>query len=93
MALERMGERPAAGAFAKTKGITSRMSLPYISSRAAYNEACQLLSAYGDMAGDHAIKRAEQARSVGNHVHFCHWRQIERLLVIMAIDRSIGTIH
>lgn len=69
------------------------MSLPYISSRAAFDDACQLLATYGDTASDHAIKRAERARSIGNHLHFCHWRQIERLLVIMAIDRSIGTIH
>ncbi|WP_373487849.1 hypothetical protein [Blastomonas sp.] len=69
------------------------MHLPYIGSREAYDDACILLSRYGDAAGLEASERAEAARNVGNHIHFCHWRQIERLLVIMTIDQSIGTIH
>jgi len=70
-----------------------RVNLPYISGREAYNDALTLLSHYGDHAGLEASERAEAARAIGNHIHFCHWRQIERLLVIMAIDQSIGTLH
>lgn len=69
------------------------MHLPYIGSRAAYDDACTLLSAYGESAGLEASGRAESARTRGNHIHFCHWRQIERLLVILSIDQSIGTVH
>ena len=47
----------------------------------------------GETAGIEASDRAEAARARGNHIHFCHWRQIERLLVILSIDQSIGTIH
>lgn len=69
------------------------MNLPYIGNRAAYDDACLLLSRFGETAGIEASDRAEAARALGNHIHFCHWRQIERLLVILSIDQSIGTIH
>lgn len=69
------------------------MNLPYIGTRQAYDDACMLLSHFGETAGLEASDRAEAARAKGNHIHFCHWRQIERLLVIMTIDQSIGTIH
>lgn len=72
---------------------TPRMNLPYIGSRQAYEDACKLLSHYGETAGIEASDRAEAARVRGNHIHFCHWRQIERLLVILSIDQSIGTVH
>ena len=78
---------------ARTRGQTIRMNLPYIGSREAYEDACLLLSRYGETAGIEASDRAEAARARGNHIHFCHWRQIERLLVILSIDQSIGTIH
>jgi len=70
-----------------------RMQLPYIPNRQTYEEACQLLKNFGGAAGVEASERAEAARVVGNHIHFCHWRQIERLLVIMNLDMSIGTVH
>lgn len=69
------------------------MQLPYIPDRQTYEEACQLLSNFGESAGVEASERAEAARALGNHVHFCHWRQIERLLVIMNLDQCIGTLH
>lgn len=69
------------------------MNLPYIGTRAAYDDACMLLTLFGETAGLEASDRAEAARARGNHIHFCHWRQIERLLVILTIDESIGTVH
>ncbi|MEZ5708133.1 MAG: hypothetical protein R3E02_01960 [Blastomonas sp.] len=69
------------------------MNPPYISGRDAYEDACLLMSRFGDLAGIEASERAEKARTLGNHIHFCHWRQIERLIVIMGLDQSIGTIH
>lgn len=69
------------------------MQLPYIPNRQTYDEACQMLEYFGDAAGVEAQERAETARSVGNHIHFCHYRQIERLLVIMNMDFCIGTLH
>jgi hypothetical protein len=37
--------------------------------------------------------RAEQSRDDGNVVRFCHWRQIERVIVALASDEVLGTIH
>lgn len=69
------------------------MNLPHILGRHAYDDACRLIASYGEAAGVEAQERADAARQIGNHIHFCHWRQIERLIVIMTVDRSIGTIH
>ncbi len=68
-------------------------ALPYLHSRAAYDAAADLISQHGDDAGFQAAARAEYSRNQGNIVHFCHWRQIERLIVLLATDTFIGTLH
>lgn len=69
------------------------MQMPYISGRNTYDEACLLMAKYGQEAGLEASERAELARAQGNHINFCRYRQIERLLVILNLDIAIGTIH
>lgn len=69
------------------------MNLPYLSDRKSYEDAAELIAAFGDNAGFEASARADASRDKGNHVHFCHWRQIERLIVLMSINHSIGTLH
>ena len=66
---------------------------PFLTDRAAVEDAHALINMHGEEAGFAAAARAEQYRVLGNHVHFARWRQIERLLVILSIDQSIGTIH
>ncbi|WNO53292.1 hypothetical protein [Stakelama saccharophila] len=66
---------------------------PYIASIADVDCAHALIAEYGDGAGFEASARADRSRDLGNHVHFCRWRQIERLILMLAIDRSIGTVH
>ena len=36
---------------------------------------------------------ADRSRDLGNHIHFCRWRQIERLIVLMSVGRAVGTVH
>lgn len=67
--------------------------LPYISSRRALDDACQLLERFGDDAALEAALRAERSRDRGNVVSFCHWRQIERVVVTLASSEALGTIH
>ena len=65
----------------------------FIHGRGALDDASDLIARYGDEAGLEAAVRAEQSRDDGNVVRFCHWRQIERVIVALASDEVLGTIH
>ncbi|EXS70404.1 hypothetical protein [Sphingobium sp. Ant17] len=69
------------------------MQLPYLSGRKSYEDATELMAIFGADAGYEAAARADRSLDLGNHIHFCHWRQIERLIVLLAHDRPLGTIH
>ena len=69
------------------------MDTPFITGRAALTDAALLIATYGDDAGYEAAARAEDSRDKGNVIRFCHWRQIERVIVTLS-DREVrGTIH
>ena len=67
--------------------------LPYLADRRDVAEADNLVRMFGDDAGFEAAARADKSRDIGNHLHFCRWRQIERLVVLMSIGRAVGTVH
>ena len=67
--------------------------LPYLGDAREVADANELIRAFGEQAGSEAAARADRSRDVGNHIHFCRWRQIERLVVLMSIPRAIGTVH
>jgi hypothetical protein len=67
--------------------------LPYLADPREVADAAQLMSAYGERAGCEAAARADRYRDLGNHLHFCRWRQIERLIILLSIGRAVGTIH
>jgi hypothetical protein len=69
------------------------MHLPYVADRAEVSDATDLITMFGDEAGLEAAARADRSRDLGNHLHFCRWRQIERLIVLLSVDRAIGTVH
>ena len=69
------------------------MQLPYLSDRKSYEDAAELMAIFGDNAGYEAAARADRSRDLGNHIHFCRWRQIERLIVLMSVGRAVGTVH
>ena len=64
----------------------------YIDRRAAI-EAQDLLSELGSMAAATAAARARDSRNVGNHIAFCRWRQIERLIHVLNSEEATGTRH
>ena len=67
--------------------------IPYLSGPRAVDEADALIAAFGDDAGFEAAARAERSRDLGNAVSFAHWRQIERLIVLLASGDVVGTVH
>lgn len=67
--------------------------MTFIASRDALDDACRLIDRFGDDAAMEAAVRAEGARDRGNVLRFCHWRQIERVIVTLASDEVAGTVH
>jgi hypothetical protein len=57
------------------------------------SEAQKLIAHFGREAGIEASDRAEASRNLGNHLQYCRWRQIERLVIMLSLESSIGTIH
>ena len=62
-------------------------------SRADYQDATDLMARFGDEAQAQAVTRAKDSRNRGNIIRFCAWRQVERLIVVLAGDQVTGTIH
>lgn len=67
--------------------------LPYLGDRREITDANELIALFGEEAGSEAAARADRSRDLGNHIHFCRWRQIERLIVLMSVGRAVGTVH
>lgn len=74
-------------------GDDAAPALPYLDGPVAVSEADDLIARFGDDAGYEAASRADRCRNLGNAIGFCRWRQIERLIVLMATGRAFGTIH
>lgn len=66
---------------------------PYLTARADVADAADLFARLGEAAPAEAATRAARARDIGNHIHFCRWRQIERLLLLFVADEAVGTVH
>lgn len=69
------------------------LQLPVFIDSTNFTDAEQLITNFGEEAGLEAANRADKSRAVGNHLHYCKWRQVERLCVLLSIDQSIGTVH
>jgi len=67
--------------------------MPYLANVSEVNDANALIAQFGDDAGFEAAARADKSRDLGNHLHFCKWRQIERLILLLSVERPVGTIH
>jgi hypothetical protein len=65
----------------------------HLPDRSAATEAADLISRFGIHAASEAAARADKSREVGNVVLFCRWRQIERMVVILASGRGAATLH
>ncbi|AXJ97063.1 MULTISPECIES: hypothetical protein [unclassified Sphingomonas] len=65
----------------------------YVADADQVSEAADLIADFGEHAALEAAIRAGRMRDIGNHVHFCRWRQTERLIELLASDAAIGTVH
>lgn len=66
---------------------------PFVADRASALDAAHLLAELGEHAAAAAAARAEVSRERGNVIHFCRWRQIERLISVMADVELEQTRH
>jgi hypothetical protein len=69
------------------------MDTPFIHGRLALADAEQLIEQHGEEALLEAAARAERSRDDGNVARFCHWRQIERVIVTLSSEEIRGTVH
>lgn len=69
------------------------MYLPLYIEPRDVTEAQMLMDEFGLSAGNEAAERANKSRNVGNHLHYCRWRQIERLIIVLSADTTFGTVH
>jgi hypothetical protein len=69
------------------------MYLPLYVERRDVAEAEALLAQFGNAAGLEAAERASASRNTGNHIMYCRWRQIERLVIMLTLETTLGTIH
>lgn len=65
----------------------------FIASREALDDATRLIDLFGADAALEAAVLAEGARDRGNVLGFCHWRQIERVIVTLSVEEPVGTVH
>jgi len=69
------------------------LQLPVFIDSSNFTDAELLRANFGEEAGLEAANRADKSRAAGNHIHYCKWRQVERLCVFLSIDQTIGTVH
>lgn len=69
------------------------MYLPLYVEQRDVIQAQALMDSYGVTAGIEAAERAEASRNIGNHIQFCRWRQIERLIIMLSVQTTLGTVH
>jgi hypothetical protein len=66
--------------------------VPFLSA-ALLLDADRLLAAHGEAAALAAAGEAERARDRGNAIRFCHWREVERAIVLLSGDEAVGAVH
>jgi hypothetical protein len=65
----------------------------FIVDRATIDGATDLIDGFGTDAEREAAVRAADSRDRGNIIHFCRWRQIERIVAVLTDDAVQGTVH
>lgn len=65
----------------------------HLPDRAAAADAADLIARFGAYAASEAAARADRSRELGNVVHFCRWRQIERLILLLAAPGPAHPMH
>ena len=69
------------------------MAAMYLADAQQVADAADLIATFGEQAPVEAAIRAGHMRDIGNYLHFCRWRQTERLVALMGSEEAVGTIH
>lgn len=64
-----------------------------VSDRAAFDEAAELIASFGEHAASEAALRADRSRHLGNLIHFCRWRSVERTILMLGQQEATGPLH
>ena len=62
---------------------SSMRSFPFVNDRARIDDAEGLIAQFGQAAAQNAASRAARSRDLGNVVHYCRWRQVERIVAAL----------
>jgi hypothetical protein len=66
----------------------------YLSDASAAADAAELIARFGIHAASEAAARADRSRDLGNVIHFCRWREIERMIEALSMTGPAdATIH
>lgn len=69
------------------------IAAPYLAATHPDRDAADLLARFGQEAGGVARARAAESRRLGNHIHFCRWREVERLIEALGENPGGQTVH
>lgn len=69
------------------------MTPPFLADTRPHHDATLLLARFGPAAIDEAAARAARSRALGNHIHFCRWREVARLLATLGAPHATETLH
>lgn len=65
----------------------------HIAGSVAFAEAAELITRFGAEARSEAQSRASRSRDLGNVIHFCRWREVERMIHTLDEESPAGLIH
>ena len=66
----------------------------YLSDASAAADAAELIARFGIHAASEAAARADRSRDLGNVIHFCRWRDVERMIETLSTTSAADvTIH
>jgi hypothetical protein len=56
-------------------------------------DASELIERFGEFALSEAAQRARRSRDLGNLIHFCRWREVERMVAMLGDREVTGAVH
>jgi hypothetical protein len=65
----------------------------HLAGREALADASDLIANFGDHAPSEAAIRAHRSRALGNFIHFCRWREVERMIAMLRDEEVSGAVH
>lgn len=62
-------------------------------SRKACDEAFNMIDLLGNKAAGQAEHNAHMARDRGNHIYFCFWRDVGRIIASLESENAYGALN